>query len=351
MASVFITGATGQVGSWLVEYLVQENKLGVKSPTDVICLVRSPKDAKRLNEIGVQFLIGTLMDRDLLFDCITKNHIQYVFHIAAMVSPSASYEELFDPNVLGTENILNAFANSEAKVLIFTSSIAVYANMSDASNVAFIDEESPVLDWERKDEPYAMTKKHSEFLMKSYSERFPDKRFITVRLGNVIGPGDRITLPSLVKVMGYRKIPKLVDRGKGLMSITPALDVARSQIFLAECVEAKSGEIYNITGHPTTYKDIFGWIADYYNVDPPRAWVPKWVFNMFKPILRLIRKMVPNNTMIQEMLSPTALNFLGKEIQFSSKKIESIGFQYIYSSKDAILTGLQALDPEKQLIN
>ena len=40
------------------------------------------------------------------------------------------------------------------------------------------------------------------------------------------------------------------------MSITPALDVARAQIFLAESSAPISGEIYNITGHEATYKDL-----------------------------------------------------------------------------------------------
>jgi plant 3beta-hydroxysteroid-4alpha-carboxylate 3-dehydrogenase len=350
MAKVFITGGTGQVGGWLVESLLHHQKLGVKEPKDIICLVRSPKKATRLQELGVQILQGDLMARDKMAECIKTEKIEFVFHIAALVSPSASYENLFDPNVLGTENILHAFGESEAKAFVFTSSIAVYANMADDSNVAFIDEESPVLDWQQKEESYAITKRHSEFLVKAYAERFPNKKLITIRLGNVIGPGDRITLPSLVKVMGVHKIPKLVDRGKGLMSITPALDVANAQVFLAECEQNISGEVYNITGHPSTYKEIFSWIAEYYDVKPPRAWVPKWLFGMFKPLLRLMRKILKNNHMIQEMLSPTALNFMGKEIHFSSEKIETLGFEYQYTAREAIIVTLQALDPEKKLV-
>ena len=51
--SIFITGATGQTGSQIAEYLIETNKLGVSSPKDIICLVRDLKKANFLKKLGV----------------------------------------------------------------------------------------------------------------------------------------------------------------------------------------------------------------------------------------------------------------------------------------------------------
>ena len=52
MAKIFITGATGQVGSQVARYIITEKKLNVTRPEDVICLVRNPDKATKLKELG-----------------------------------------------------------------------------------------------------------------------------------------------------------------------------------------------------------------------------------------------------------------------------------------------------------
>ena len=42
MAKIFITGATGQVGGNLVNFLVKQRELEIENPKDIICLVRDP---------------------------------------------------------------------------------------------------------------------------------------------------------------------------------------------------------------------------------------------------------------------------------------------------------------------
>ena len=60
--SIFITGATGQTGSQLAEYLIETQKLGVSSPKEIICLVRNLKKAEFLTKLGVRIEEGDLLD-------------------------------------------------------------------------------------------------------------------------------------------------------------------------------------------------------------------------------------------------------------------------------------------------
>lgn len=350
MTKVFITGASGQVGGNLAEYIVKERKLGIKDPKDVICLVRSASKSPELALLGVSLFEGTLMDREKILEFFQQNKMDYVFHVAADCRPSAPYAVIFDPNVIGTENMLYAYTNSDAGVFVHTSSISVYANYLKSAPDEPINEKDEVRDWQDNDDRYAITKRHAEYLVNTYAEKNPEKTYIITRLGVVIGPGDRITLPSLVNVMKMKNLPKLINHGKDTMAVTPPQDVARAQVFLAEVGHKISGETYNVTGHPILYKWVFKYIADYYNLPTPKASIPYWVFKMSSPLLSLIRKMMPNNAFVQEALSPTALNFMGKSFKYSSEKIRKLGFEYQYSAEESIINGLIAMDPDKKLI-
>ncbi len=82
--SIFITGATGQTGSQLAEYLIETHKLGVSKPTDIICLVRDLKKADFLNKLGVIIEEGDLLDFEKLQNIMNNHDIMYVFHFFGM---------------------------------------------------------------------------------------------------------------------------------------------------------------------------------------------------------------------------------------------------------------------------
>ena len=118
MAKVFVTGATGQVGMQVVEHILVDKKLGVTSPSDVICLIRNPKKAGKLRLMGVTIVKGDLEDSDTIFD-VMANDIDYVFHVAANILLNQSYDQMYAPNVLGTRIMLDAFVKSQAKSFIY----------------------------------------------------------------------------------------------------------------------------------------------------------------------------------------------------------------------------------------
>ena len=143
----------------------------------------------------------------------------------------------------------------------------------------------------------------------------------------MIGPGDRITLPSFVNLMKFKRIPKLINHGKDTLAVTPPQDVARAQVFLAEYGHSITGQIYNVTGHPILYKWVFKYIADYYGVPAPTYSIPLWLFYLFFPLLYLIKALLKKNQFIQEAFSTTALNFMGKSFKYTLGKNSSIEFR------------------------
>ncbi len=347
MAKIFVTGATGQVGSRVAEYIVKEKLLGITRGKDVICLVRNPDKASFLKELGVTIVKGDLQDSETI-SSIMDNGVEFVFHVAANCLLNQSYMEMYIPNVLGTRILLDAFIKSKAKCFIHTSSIAVYSSFLGRKKIYYVDENYPI--GSLKGDPYSVTKRIAENLVSYYSERNPGKYFITTRLGPIIGKGDRQTIPALVDIMSYRFLPKLINGGKDLFSITSPYDVARAQVFLALRAKSVSGQAYNIARDPTNYRQMMDVVASYYHRKPPSFSMKYWFFKFTLPFLKMLKTILPNVKVIKNATSPVTVNYIGKSYVYSSEKIQKIGFKYIVSPKEAILECLEHLDPEKKLV-
>ncbi|MBN1327920.1 MAG: NAD-dependent epimerase/dehydratase family protein [Candidatus Heimdallarchaeota archaeon] len=348
MAKIFVTGATGQVGGQLVELIINEKLLDIQSPKDVFCLVRNPSSVKKLTELGATLIEGDLQDSDTISEAM-KNGIDYVFHIAANILLNQTYEQMYIPNVLGTRIMLDAFTKSEAKSFIYTSTIAVYQAFNGKKKFYNIDENSPK-GTITEGEPYAITKRIAEDLVIDYSKRHLGKNFYITRLGPIVGPGDRLTVPSLVEAMSYRIIPKLINRGKHLFSITHPKDVARAQIFLAQHNSSLSGEAFNVAGESLSFREIMNIIADYYMLPHPKFSITAWFFRFILPLLKVLNKIFPNIKLIKTALSPVTINYIIRTYIYNSLKLCNQGFSFSIKPKDAILDALTYLDPERKLI-
>ncbi len=377
MTKIFITGATGQIGSHLVEYLVKEKPLGLEKPEDIKCLVRNPNKTGFLNNMGVSIAIGDLSDESLLRKYLEG--VDYVFHLAANVYVYSDFDDMYKTNVEGTRNLLKAFVNSKATMFIHTSSIIVY----DAKKYTKTQDGKPVFTenspWgpleQGKDVPYAITKRLGEKLVHEYAQKHLNKFFIITRLSPIIGVGDRQMIPALVQSMQLC-IPKLVGGGNTELCLTAPKDVARAQVFLAELfndqirrktlkhygkddkedngrvkeVNIKSGEAFNIANEMVSFKKLFLYVSQYYGCNPPKASIPGWLFKLIKPALKIAKNLFPQNMFIQTFFSPSALEYLEKTYIYNSDKLKSLGFNYRAKIKDSVMEALHQFDPQRKMI-
>lgn len=116
--TVFLTGATGLLGSHLLKELVHQNK-------KIKALYRSeiPNGFD-----SVEWIKGNIFDVVLL-DEIFEN-VQQVYHCAGIVSFNPKQKnDLFKTNVEGTANIVNACLNNNVEKLLHVSSVSAIGRM------------------------------------------------------------------------------------------------------------------------------------------------------------------------------------------------------------------------------
>ena len=170
---ILITGGSGFIGSHLAEHF--QGKAEVRVLDNLRTGFR-----KNLDGLDVEFVEGSICDRDLVKKVVEG--VDYIFHLAALVSVPESMEkpkECVDINVHGLLNVLEEASEAGVKKLCFASSAAVYGDNPTVPKVETMLPEPK--------SPYAITKLDGEFYCDLFNR---ENRLKTacLRFFNVFGP-------------------------------------------------------------------------------------------------------------------------------------------------------------------
>ena len=170
---ILITGGAGFIGSHIAA------QFGGMAEVRVLDNLRT---GHRLNLKGLrtEFIEGSILDRAAVRAAVRG--VDYVFHLAAMVSVPESVQNPHDCvalNVTGLLNVLEEAAAAGVRKLCFSSSAAVYGNNLVVPKVETMLPEPG--------SPYAVTKLDGEYYCRQFTE---SRRLETValRFFNVFGP-------------------------------------------------------------------------------------------------------------------------------------------------------------------
>jgi nucleoside-diphosphate-sugar epimerase len=118
--NIFLTGATGYIGSKLLQKLVN---LGYT----VHCLCRHQPDNALFKNSRVKLVRGSLFDKDIIRKGLQG--CDEVYHLAAYARPWAkNTNTFFQINVIGTQNILEAALYTKVNKVVFTSTAGTYGH-------------------------------------------------------------------------------------------------------------------------------------------------------------------------------------------------------------------------------
>jgi len=171
--TVLVAGGAGYIGSHTVKELVREG-------FDV--LVFDNLSSGRIELIGgVPFVRGDLLDREALRRVFRENEVGAVLHFASLIQVGESYADprkYYTHNLTTSLNLLDAMLEAGTKILIFSSTAAVYGEPEESP----IPESHPA----RPANPYGRAKLMVEAILRDY-ERAHGLRSISLRYFNAAG--------------------------------------------------------------------------------------------------------------------------------------------------------------------
>lgn len=253
----FITGATGFIGSHLVDVLLEKKY-------DVYCLIRKTSNLRWLKGKDVHFVEGDLFSNDVLSEVIRE--MDYIYHVAGVVK-SKTNEGFEKGNHLATKNLLELTLknNPNIKKFVHVSSGAVCGPNPD---------DKPLTeDYEPKPRTtYGVTKKMAEDEVLKYKDKFP---VAIVRPAAVFGPRD-------TEILVYFK-----TFSKGLNSVIGLQEKYLSLIYIDDLVngivlaaekDIPSGSIYFICSDKEyNWNDIGNITSKLLGKKAIKVRVPHWI--------------------------------------------------------------------------
>ncbi len=297
--NIFITGATGFVGSYLVEEMSKEGHY-------ILCLTRNIENVSLPTYDNVEFVQGDINDVST-YEKFLKD-VDVIYHLAGYVRHEAhKREEAYNNNVIGSRNIFNLALTNNIDRVVYMSSAGIFHSKDDS----IFNEDSKV--------PSKFINYYSYSKYLGYLEA---KKFIKQGLDisiimpvSIYGPGSGLFVDFfdfLVKKKIFFK--NLLYKKLSLVYIK---DVVEVLIKVSETSGA--GHEYLLTGKTLRVKDIIKIIEDTFAIRIIILNVPLFLMSISISFLDIVSKLIRKNFFINREM----FNFLVGSLLVSSDKIKS----------------------------
>jgi nucleoside-diphosphate-sugar epimerase len=182
--NIFITGASGFIGSRLAQYFSKKNS--------VICNYNKRKiNLKNVRKISINLAkkIKIKENIDVIIHCASKTHIN-----------CSSNKEIYEKNINMMKNLINLAKEKKVKKFIFLSSVSAFGEIN----------KSVLLEKDRPNKPniYGKSKIVCENLLYSSFKKNKSCSFLSIRLPGTVGRGSHGNFISEItkKILKNKKI-------------------------------------------------------------------------------------------------------------------------------------------------
>jgi dihydroflavonol-4-reductase len=254
---VFVTGATGFVGSHVARVLSQQG-------AELRLLVRPTSRTENLEGLRAERVTGDLCDREALGQGMSG--CELAFHVAADYRLWArDPQEIYRANVEGTRTVLEAARAAGVRRVVHTSSVAT---MGFHSNGRPADEDSPVALADMIG-AYKRSKFMSEQVALEAAHSGLD--VVVVNPTTPVGEQDIKPTPTGRVIVDFlkRKFPAYVETGLNLVDVR---ECARGHVMAAE--KGRRGERYILGGEDLTLKQTLDRLAEITGLPSPTLKLP-----------------------------------------------------------------------------
>jgi dihydroflavonol-4-reductase len=258
MTRALITGGTGFVGSNIALRLAEHH-------WDVRILQRPDSSTELLEGGPFEFVPGDVLDPDSLPPALRG--IDVVFHAAGVVDYwNQGSERMYQVNVEGTRNVMEACLRSGVERVVHTSSTAAMGIHPDV----VVDES-----YKFNVKPERFIYGHSKFLAEEIVFDYIRRGLpaVIVNPTTVIGPRDirKVSSGMVVEVVKHC-VPPLIPPGG--INIVPICDTAQGHIEAA--IKGRIGERYILGGENMSHAQLYRTIANVVGCGMKIRAMPRW---------------------------------------------------------------------------
>ena len=300
-----VTGATGFIGSFLVEELLARNY-------EVRAMVRDTSSLANLpNAAAAERVKGDVRDPDSLRRAVRGADI--IFHCAALVGEWGAPRDYQAINVTGMENMINAAEDAGVARFIDVSSVAVHGNEGhDRSTEGAPVRKTGVL--------YNDSKVDAERLVWHAHEQ-GRIRATTIRPVMVWGPRDRVYFPKMIHALRRRMFVYMgsPDNIAGLAHVRNVVDVI---VRAAETRTAQGEAFIAADGCDTSVRDIVETLCRQLDLPRPLMTVPYGLARAMGAASEALGHAV--NKKSAPLMTKMGVELMGNSLSFSIDKARHV---------------------------
>ncbi|BAP32043.1 putative dihydroflavonol-4-reductase [Chryseobacterium sp. StRB126] len=303
MKKVFVTGATGLLGTNIIIKLLQNGY-------SVIALVRQKSKYLGEENENLKLIEGSLSSD--LSSYLTN--IECIIHIAAETSQNLIRYE--DYKKINYDITVNLFSQAEA------CGIRKFLFISSANTIGYGSEKQPGNEKELQKYPftdsfYAQSKLEAEnYLLENHK----NTEIIILNPTFMIGAYD--TKPSSGKLIFWAWKKKLIFYPKGGKNFVHAEDAANG--IMSAIDNGKNGEKYLLAHQNLSYREFFSQINRITHQNPTMIPIPNMLLNILGWVGDILRKVkIKTNLCSSNMKALQIRNYYSHQ-----KSVEELGIQY-----------------------
>ena len=309
MKKIFITGASGLLGSYLIRDLL-------KKQVQIIALYRKEKCNLLTDEEvdKVEWIQGDILDVDVLQHAMKG--CSQVYHCAGLVSfnPSRA-NDLMKVNVEGTANMVNVALELGIEKFLHVSSVAAIGRKRNNQTV------HETLKWDEEANPSVYGKSKYLGEMEVWRGVGEGLHAVIVNPVIILGKGDWNDGSCATFKNAYNEFPWYTE---GISGFVDAADVSNAMIGLME--SEVEGERFIISGENLTYRDVFNMMADGFGKKQPRLKVSPLLAELVWRLVKIKSAITGEEPLLTKETAETAQ----QKVYFDHTKLLNAlpGFQF-----------------------
>jgi dihydroflavonol-4-reductase len=275
-----VTGAAGHLGSAVVRELIESGQTDIR-----VLVMPGDKAASSLPE-GIERIYGDLLDKAAIgqFFDIPEDAETIVIHCAGIVSTSMkSSKKIYEVNVGGTKNIVDACVSNTVKKLVYVSSIHAMPTLPHGQMMTEIDAFDPA----KVVGPYAKTKAEATAYV-SAAVKNGLNATIVYPCG-ILGPYDYARSNNITQLIIQFCLGKMPMGVKSGFDFVDVRDVAQG--IVAAAGKGRKGEGYILGNRQVSVPEMFDLFHRETGRKRTRFFAPMWLAKAGLPFSALYYKL------------------------------------------------------------